>query len=190
MTYISGMEHRLEVAMVELEKVYRTIEQKEVYLSELDMLIAKETVIETRLFQRLRDEEHTSINEYFSRLDFLQSEVDCLLSEFRARKPLVPKIEVGSKPIPLNKRKLVLPPGQLFLKISEILVSKKRYEQSCLPAIADWREEYYEALDQNRSWVKFTAIRIRHTWAFAKTLLLLGLFAALGKLIKSMISGK
>ena len=64
--------------------------------------------------------------------------------------------------------KIDLPPGSLMSRIAEILVSKKRFERDCIAALADWHEEYFEALDQERGKAKMASIRVRHTWAFFK----------------------
>ena len=79
------------------------------------------------------------------------------------------------------------PPASLMLRLAEILVSKKRYERDCMAALADWHEEYFEALDQKRGKMKMAAIRIRHTWAFFKaTGWLVGL-ETVGKLMTKLI---
>jgi hypothetical protein len=61
-------------------------------------------------------------------------------------------------------------PGKKLLQISEFVFSKKFHDQICRQIVADMREEYREALFQNRIW-KARWVRIRGTWSF---------FAAIG----------
>ena len=61
-------------------------------------------------------------------------------------------------------------PGNYFVQAIQFLVCKKRYEEMYLPIILDMREEYFEALSQNRIW-KARWVRVRGTWSF---------FAAMG----------
>jgi hypothetical protein len=63
---------------------------------------------------------------------------------------------------------LVKPPGQTYLKIVEYVVSKKMYQSTFEPLVADWQEEYFEALDQKRGRVKLFFVDVRYKWAFAK----------------------
>ena len=74
-----------------------------------------------------------------------------------------------------------------MLWIAELLVSKERYERDCMAAIADWRHEYYEALDQERGRAKMASIRARHTWGILKAIGLLSFFQAIGTLTKKLI---
>jgi hypothetical protein len=61
-------------------------------------------------------------------------------------------------------------PGSKILMFSEFIYRKKFYEEVCLAIVSDMREEYFEALSQNRHW-KARWVRIRGTWSF---------FAAMG----------
>lgn len=65
---------------------------------------------------------------------------------------------------------LVIPPGNRIIRMSEFLFSKKQFEALVLPIISDMREEYFEALSQNRIG-KARWVRVRGTWS---------LFAAMG----------
>lgn len=65
---------------------------------------------------------------------------------------------------------LVGPPGKILLSMSEIVFTKKFFERVVLHAILDMREEYNEALSQNRIW-KARWVRVRGTYSF---------FAAIG----------
>ena len=63
-----------------------------------------------------------------------------------------------------------VPPGNILLVQAEFLFSKRFYVETCTPIILDMREEYFEAVSQNRigkaRWVRF-----RGTYSF---------FAAIG----------
>ena len=86
-----------------------------------------------------------------------------------------------------RSKKIAMPPGYYLLKAAEILISKERYEHDCMAAIADWHEEYFEALDQERSRLKMALIRIRHTWGIVKAVGLLSIFQAIGKIAEKLI---
>lgn len=62
------------------------------------------------------------------------------------------------------------PPGYALLYVSEFTFSKKTLQLVVVPVISDMREEYFEALLQNRIW-KARWVRVRGTWSF---------FAAMG----------
>ena len=66
--------------------------------------------------------------------------------------------------------RLFKPSGNLLLSMAEFLYSSKTYQRVFLPIISDMREEYFEALSQNRIW-KARWVRVRGTWSF---------FAAMG----------
>ncbi len=66
--------------------------------------------------------------------------------------------------------RLFKPSGNLLLSMAEFLYSSKTYQRVFLPIISDMREEYFEALPQNRIW-KARWVRVRGTWSF---------FAAMG----------
>ena len=83
----------------------------------------------------------------------------------------------------LQQHKVQRPPGSLMLRLAEILISKKKYERDCKAALADWHEEYFEALDQKRGKAKMASIRIRHTWAFCKATGWLFGLETVGKLV-------
>jgi hypothetical protein len=65
---------------------------------------------------------------------------------------------------------LVFPPGSRLICLAEFLLTQKSYHEIVVPIISDMREEYFEALSQNRIW-KARWVRVRGTWSF---------FAALG----------
>ncbi len=69
-----------------------------------------------------------------------------------------------------NGKALQKPPGWMVLIVTEFITTKRYYERACLPAVADMREEYYEALSQNRIG-KARWIYVRGTYSF---------FAAIG----------
>ena len=85
-----------------------------------------------------------------------------------------------------RKKKIELPPGHFLLGGVEKIFSPKTY-RACEEVIADWHQEYFEALDANRGKVKMTFIRIRHTSAFLKALGLLSIFQVIGKLAQKVI---
>jgi hypothetical protein len=61
-------------------------------------------------------------------------------------------------------------PGWRFLSFAGFIFSKKTCVNLVEPIISDMREEYFEALSQNRIW-KARWVRVRGTWSF---------FAAMG----------
>jgi hypothetical protein len=65
---------------------------------------------------------------------------------------------------------IVYCPGNWMLSWSETFFSRKFFKKVCLSSINDMREEYFEALSQNRIW-KARWVRIRGTYSF---------FAAIG----------
>jgi hypothetical protein len=71
---------------------------------------------------------------------------------------------------PISGKSIGYPPGFKLLAFAEFLLSKKNFNDICVPTIADMREEYNEALLQNRIW-KARWVRIRGTYSF---------FAAIG----------
>ena len=90
--------------------------------------------------------------------------------------------------MPCTSTNVELPPGSTLSEIAELLLSPKKYERDIQSALADWHEEYFEALNQGRGKAKMAAIRIRHTWAFLKaTGLLVGL-EIVSKLLTKIIA--
>jgi hypothetical protein len=61
-------------------------------------------------------------------------------------------------------------PGHRLLVVAEFVLTRRSFDRLVLPTIQDMREEYFEALSQNRIW-KARWVRVRGTWSF---------FAALG----------
>ena len=61
-------------------------------------------------------------------------------------------------------------PGNRLLGFSEFFFTRRAHIGLCVPVIHDMREEYFEALSQNRIW-KARWVRARGTWSF---------FAAMG----------
>jgi hypothetical protein len=70
----------------------------------------------------------------------------------------------------LSINKLAKVPGHNLLQLTDFLFSRKANAQVFVPIVIDMREEYFEALSQNRIW-KARWVRIRGTWSF---------FAAIG----------
>lgn len=64
-----------------------------------------------------------------------------------------------------HELKLTSAPGYRILRLLEVLVSPKKYDQVYEPIVADWNAEYLKAIDNKRSKAKLIAIRIRYTWA-------------------------
>ena len=60
---------------------------------------------------------------------------------------------------------LVRPPGYGFLRVIEIFASSNQVELLYKPIVADWNEDYNQALANKRSWLKLLGIRIRYTLA-------------------------
>jgi hypothetical protein len=61
-------------------------------------------------------------------------------------------------------------PGMYLFKVAEFLMTEKSFSRVAAPSIADMREEYFEALSQNRIG-KARLVHVRGIWSF---------FAALG----------
>lgn len=59
------------------------------------------------------------------------------------------------------------PPGTLMLKVTDFFFSKKTVLLTFQPLIADWQEEYFEALSGKR-YHKARWVSLRYYWAFAK----------------------
>lgn len=87
-----------------------------------------------------------------------------------------------------HQTRIELPPGATMLQVTKIFVSKKHYERVLEPVIADWRAEYFEAVDENAHWLTFASIRVRNVFYFLTSLGLLGAAKLLLKLIKSISS--
>lgn len=90
---------------------------------------------------------------------------------------------VNTKELESRKVTIARPPGMRLMNVVEVLVSPERYERVFQPILADWHEEFFQALSQNRGRGKLLAIRIRHTWGFLKALGLLSLLQAIGALV-------
>jgi len=139
---------------------------KDRHLSPVGLIIAKELLdkFDTDIADSTKDKDH-------------------VIAEFEENIRVLVKTHLS---IPLQRR-IQRPPGSLLLRVAETLVGKKRFERDCMAALADWHEEYFEALDQERGRAKMTAIRIRHTYAFLRaTGWLVGLETA-GKLITKLL---
>jgi hypothetical protein len=61
-------------------------------------------------------------------------------------------------------------PGMYLFKVAEFLMTAKSFSRVAAPSLSDMREEYFEALSQNRIW-KARWVRVRGTYSF---------FAAIG----------
>ncbi len=70
----------------------------------------------------------------------------------------------------VSSKRLPSAPGSKLIGYSEFVFSKRSYEKVFLPIVSDMREEYFEALSQNRIW-KARWVRVRGTSSF---------FAAMG----------
>jgi hypothetical protein len=64
---------------------------------------------------------------------------------------------------------IVSAPGNKLLKISNFLYSIKDQKEIFNPAIADWQEEYFQALSKNEIW-KARWINVRYVYAFLATM--------------------
>ena len=61
--------------------------------------------------------------------------------------------------------KIARPPGSYLMIFAEFAYSKKKCENVLFPAITDMREEYFEALSENRVW-KSRWVWLRGLWSF------------------------
>lgn len=61
--------------------------------------------------------------------------------------------------------KIARPPGSYLMIFAEFAYSKKKCENVLFPAITDMREEYFEALSENRVW-KARWVWLRGLWSF------------------------
>lgn len=84
---------------------------------------------------------------------------------------------------------LVHPPGARFLWLAEIIVSRKKFDQVCVPAVDDLRDEYNQALLKRSSSLVRLGIRIRHTWGFLKILGLLGILHSVASVLSKFKMG-
>lgn len=60
-------------------------------------------------------------------------------------------------------------PGANYLLIVDFLFSPKTVEETFKPIVADWRTEYFEALNQRRKW-KARWISVRYTYSFVASM--------------------
>ena len=67
----------------------------------------------------------------------------------------------------LSRRKVRNSPGSTLLRIADFLYSPVTVEKIFKQEVADWRLEYFEALQEGRHW-KARWISCRHYWAIAK----------------------
>lgn len=74
------------------------------------------------------------------------------------------------------------PPGNILLRICDFLFSKKTVMLTFRPLIADWRMEYYEALDSRRR-AKARWICVRYYWYFAKAFGLSKLYTLIKEIV-------
>lgn len=75
------------------------------------------------------------------------------------------------------------PPGSLIVLIAESICSNKSFKGIVMPAISDMREEYFEALSQNRIW-KARWVRVRGTWSFLAAMGLDRVFSVVSLCVK------
>jgi hypothetical protein len=78
-----------------------------------------------------------------------------------------PKSKPAQRRIGIVRARVERPPGSLLLEIIDFFFSKKTVLLTFQPLIADWREEFFEALDANR-YCKARWVSLRYYWAFAK----------------------
>jgi hypothetical protein len=83
-----------------------------------------------------------------------------------------------------SKKMKTRPPGYMLLKVVAFLASKKFYSTVALQTISDMREEYFEALSQNRIW-KARWVRLRGTYSFFAAIGLDRVFAFVSFFIKA-----
>lgn len=69
-----------------------------------------------------------------------------------------------------NQKSIFKPPGSTFLNFANFLYSKKTYKKIFEPIISDMREEYFEALQDNRKW-KARYIKIIYSISFIQTMI-------------------
>jgi len=86
------------------------------------------------------------------------------------------------------RTRIELPPGTRMMRVAKIFVSKKHNERVLEPLVADWRDEYFEAVDEKASRLQLIAIHVRNVCYFLTSLGLLSAIKVLIKLIKSMSS--
>lgn len=79
-------------------------------------------------------------------------------------------------------KRIIAPPGQKLLRISEFLFSPKTVTLTFKPLIADWQFEYFESLKAKRNRVHRLFMRLRYTCEYAKAC---G-FSKLGKLFRGL----
>ena len=65
----------------------------------------------------------------------------------------------------LHKKTIYNTPGSQWLKISKFLYSPKTQKEVFELIVADWHEEYFEALNKKENW-KARWINVRYTYAF------------------------
>ena len=81
---------------------------------------------------------------------------------------------------------IAFPPGSRLLHLAELLIDRKNYEQVFLAIVADWHAEYFEALDNQRGYLKLLFIRARYTWGLLKAVGLIVSFSSFASLRKSL----
>ena len=80
-------------------------------------------------------------------------------------------------------KRIIAPPGQKLLRMSEFLFSPKTVALTFKPLIADWQFEYFESLKAKRRWAHRLFMRLRYTCEYAKAC---GL-SKLGKLFRGLV---
>jgi hypothetical protein len=84
---------------------------------------------------------------------------------------------------------LMTAPGSKLLAFSDFFFSNKQFVSVYGPIISDMREEYFEALSQNRIW-KARWVRVRGTWSFFAAMGLDRAFAFVSFFMKAWRSAK
>jgi hypothetical protein len=74
-------------------------------------------------------------------------------------------------------------PGSLLLRLVDFFYSSKTVENTFLPLVADWRNEYFEALMKGRKW-KAQWISISYRYSFIQ-MMGSGIISAIIKILKA-----
>jgi hypothetical protein len=85
--------------------------------------------------------------------------------------------------MPDSLKTFQLPPGQKLYELADFLFSKQTNERVFFPVVADMREEYFEALSQNRIW-KARWVHVRGTWSFVAAMGLDRFFSVVSLCVK------
>ncbi len=151
----------------------------EVKIKDLKMRSENELFVEAEIVKA--EAEMDLYNSQALQINYDLVKLNAMLDKVEDQKNMASTVELR-QPLTIQR-----PPGSLMLHLAEIVVSKKKFERDCMAALADWHEEYFEALDQKRGNTKMAAIRIRHTWAFLKATGCLVVLQMAGKLVAKLV---